>query len=127
MADADFRRRWQFFLEHAGYCTPPGRAACALSLARAERDAEFHELAFRWEDDADGWSDIRCDEKRWPGKGPRETCESCGCYDPDGVYLTGLGGIWDADADYRRVIQAQLALEALDELVFTIAETVPQI
>jgi hypothetical protein len=29
------QQRFRFFLEHAGYATPPGRAACALALARA--------------------------------------------------------------------------------------------
>lgn len=30
------RDRFRFHLEHGGYCTPPGRAACALGAARAE-------------------------------------------------------------------------------------------
>jgi hypothetical protein len=31
---------WRFFLENAGYATPPSRAVCALELARAEQWAE---------------------------------------------------------------------------------------
>jgi hypothetical protein len=34
--ETETRARFGFFLEHAGYATPPGRAACALGLARAE-------------------------------------------------------------------------------------------
>jgi hypothetical protein len=31
---------WRFFLENAGYAAPPGRAVCALGLAKAEQWAE---------------------------------------------------------------------------------------
>lgn len=35
--DSDLQDRFRFFLQNAGYATPPGRAACALALARAEQ------------------------------------------------------------------------------------------
>jgi hypothetical protein len=33
----DLRKRFRFFLEHSGWATPPGRAACALESARDEQ------------------------------------------------------------------------------------------
>jgi hypothetical protein len=48
------QQRFRFFLEHAGYATPPGRAACALALARAEHVAkDIADATFEWEDDFD--------------------------------------------------------------------------
>jgi len=51
------RERFRFFLEHAGYCTPPGRAACALKLARAEEGLEcalaYEEASVEWVDDVE--------------------------------------------------------------------------
>lgn len=45
------RERFRFFLEHSGYYTPPGRAACALSSARDEARGEELGLVFEWQDD----------------------------------------------------------------------------
>ena len=39
---------YRFFKDNAGYATPPGCAACALSLARAEIAAEQEGLTFEW-------------------------------------------------------------------------------
>lgn len=39
--DRDLIDRARFFQAHAGYCTPPGRVACALASAHAERWAEW--------------------------------------------------------------------------------------
>lgn len=108
------RKAFQFFLEHAGYCTPPGRAACALALARAEAEAKARGLIARWQDTPDAWD----------GDGPTPegcaeacliyssyVCETCG--ERPTMALESLWGIWGADADYRRVVEAELFAEAL--------------
>lgn len=109
------RRAFRFFLENAGYCTPLGRAACALSLARAEQHAEAAGWFFSWDCDLDG--DLG-DHEYWC----REDCgkdhqiEFCLLRDAEGAVLASLCGIIDADSDYRRVIEAGLASEALADL-----------
>jgi hypothetical protein len=125
---------YRFHKEHAGYSTPPGRAACALEYARAEiaaRNLGWHTL---WADDEWG-PDSLGDHAYWCATQRRVDAG----YDTDGertfVYsgryecdheityatlygphdplpLASLGGIIDADRDYRRVVGAELALEA---------------
>jgi hypothetical protein len=113
-------RRWRFFLESAGYCSPPGRAACALALARAERDGELHGLEFWWEDDQEAWDG--------DGPAPRYLL-NCVCVDADGKPLAALCGIGlnDTADDYRRVVQAELAADALDELASAAAAATPRL
>lgn len=122
----DLRSRWKFFMEWAGYATPPGRAACALSLARAECWAEEEGVRAEWEQD-------ECPDLSW--------CEDCAaavqlrrsdyseraCWlrshteehfaEQYGCTLT-LGGetvsLWGIDRpcpEYRRVVEAELAQE----------------
>lgn len=54
MATVD-RSAFRFFFAHAGYSSPPGRAACALSLARAEalleRAVALEVASVEWVDD----------------------------------------------------------------------------
>jgi hypothetical protein len=102
------RKAFQFFLDNAGYATPPGRAACALELARAERYAYEQEWSWEWrfDDDADlSWMD---DAER------AKEHEVLGAIlnDRDGNHLASLWGIVDPDATYRRVVEAELASEA---------------
>ena len=119
------RTAWRFFQAHAGYCTPPGRAACALSLAKAEAVAREEGLLFHWEDDSDGMPrDGVC--SCGCGK-PIQTCEGCICTDADGNVLASLWGIWDADGDYRRVVEAELAEEAFGQMMEREAATVRQL
>jgi len=107
------RRAWRFFLEHAGYAAPPGRTVCAASLARAEEQAEALGLTFEWCED-------ECPDLSWmdEAEATREH-EVLGCIvrSPYGEHLASLWGIVDADANYRRVIEAELAAEALDGYV----------
>lgn len=42
-ASKELREAFRFHLEHDGYCTPPGRAACALKTAKAMLRAEYLE------------------------------------------------------------------------------------
>lgn len=104
------RRAWRFFLEHAGYATPPGRAACAASLARAEEQAQGAGLRFEWV--ADEYPDLSWMDEAEAAR----DYEVLGCVvcDPAGQHLASLWGIVDADANYRRVVEAELAAEALE-------------
>src|SRR4051812_10745523 len=101
------RNAFRFFLRHASFRTPPGRAACALALARAERDGKSVGLRFAWVDDPEGRADL--------GPGGRCPCgcarhvervESCLVFGPDDDTrpLGSIGDVWDASADYRRVV-----------------------
>lgn len=103
------RKAWRFFLDHAGYATPPGRAQCAMNLARAERRARDIEASFDWSGDPDGCS--MCDSC------PKEVqahavVEQCVMRSKEGVALASLHGICNANAAYRRVVEAELAVEA---------------
>jgi hypothetical protein len=108
MAHSKFFSAWRFFLENAGYCTPPGRAAFALALAHAERWAQENDLTFTWEPDFDP-------DLSWMSEGERakeHVSEGCVCRDAEGHVLTSLWGIVDADQKYRRVVEGELASEA---------------
>lgn len=68
-------------------------------------------LRFQWEDDwsvGDHTAEYDCYDSGNPS-----TCESCVLMDRDGNILASLGCIDDADDDYRREIEGQLAYEAL--------------
>lgn len=102
-----------FFKGHAGYCTPPGRAACALDLARAERWAEEEGITFAWEDDPEEWQGD-CER-------PFEVL-NCTAIDEDGTGVTSLCGIGmtgecATDHAYARVVQAELAEECFRQMV----------
>lgn len=122
-----------FFFEHAGFSYDPitetrdqGRTRGAIALAEAEAlYLEAHawaDVVCAWTDDPDAENDWRLDKKhgRVTGKKPK-TFESCGIHDADGNCLASLWGIEDADANYRRVVRAELASECADELRAIIA------
>lgn len=93
-------------------------AVIALSLARAEVAAQEDGCEWLWEDDWGGWDGVRAEQRgRNPGPAP-STVEGCILYGPapEGMdslrpVLASLWGIWDASPEYRRVVQAELALE----------------
>ncbi len=106
------RKAWKFFLQHAGYATPPGPAQCALDLARAEAWAKAEGLVFVWENDPhadDSWMDDaqRQQEHTAEGCTVYRLCGECG--EISGTPLNGLYGIFDANSNYRRVVEAELA------------------
>lgn len=115
--DTRFIAAWRFFRENAGYSTPPGRVACAMEYARAERDGRALGWSVVWADD-DGCTchefDFICDCQRVDRRGRSEChCEYAALWDDRGNFMDSLSGICGADADYRRVVAAELMLEAL--------------
>lgn len=103
---------YHFFLKHAGYCVKPGetrrqaRIRCAKELVVAEKRGQAAGFTFEWVPDFD--ADLSWLE---PGQVVHEVY---GCVAYDGTTVVGsLWGICDPDANYRRVIQAELASEAL--------------
>ena len=121
------RSPFKFFFEHAGYCLG-SRAAGALKLAKAERTADKRGIEFvtRFDDcpDAsfvDTWDER--EQERWKrqdhecvGVVAMLPCKEHGTDCKHARHLASLWGIWDADANYMRVIKAELALEALQSL-----------
>jgi hypothetical protein len=116
---------WRFFLENAGYASPPGRSVCALELARAEQWAEQEGIEFRLEDEPDPDDSF---VETWPLRyrqawdKENHSCYSVICYRPCPEHgrdckhkevLASLGEIFDPTDDYLRVVRAELASEAM--------------
>ena len=127
----NIQQRFRFFLEHAGYCTPPGRAACALALARAEQWADEMEdsdqLYIHWEWDDEPYDPGDCctteeaqanfDSGQWTGP--------FGCIvetaaEADSDYANIYEAVWGivvgprgTNDPYCRVVRAELADQAL--------------
>jgi hypothetical protein len=118
-----FTEAEEFFYQHAPYSWDPeretqasGRARCAMELAAAESrlQAEFPEIEVVWEEDDAEW-DGDCPAPKYVlqatlyRRAQREDSS-----DRDDV-LASCGGIGlnDLDSPYRRVMEAELALEAL--------------
>jgi hypothetical protein len=101
-------RGYAFFKEWAGYVVGR-RGQGALRLARAEALGKELGLVFEWE----------FDPEPWDGDGPApDEVLCCGCRDVDEdgwplEVLSSLCGIADPDRNYCRVVEAELAWEAL--------------
>lgn len=101
-------RAYLFFKEHGA--TVYGHAAqVAYDLARAEKWARDEGIEFEWKDDPDSYRDYSDSE---PGV---MVFEFCVAVNEDGEVLASLGGVGDASTEYRRVVEAELALEAMRE------------
>jgi hypothetical protein len=111
--DPKLRKAYDFFKEHAGGVV--GEAGVgALNLARAEAYAKEHDWVFEWEDDPEEYQLGDAEDEV-----PPEVL-NCMLRDEDGNVLASLGGIGMSgntreDKDYGRVIEAELALEAMPE------------
>lgn len=110
---------YQFFRKHAGYVVGEN-AKGALQLAKAE--AAFREAGgtFEWtfDDDADcSFVDTWPEKERQLWYRENHCIEGCIALFPNNKRAASLWGIIDADDNYRRVVQAELAMEALDNLV----------
>lgn len=123
------RRALEFFAENAGYSTPPGRMMCARDLARAEAEGSRRGWAVEWSPETDCFCrefDSDCECRRAARRGDSRNgrwecyCESAVLGEEIGwpenpriVWLGSLGGICSADSAYRRVVSAELMLDAL--------------
>lgn len=102
-----------FFYDEAGYSygqgesPEAGRVRCAKSLAKAEQYAQNLGWEYEWRNDNDA-------DLSWLAEGETiETCEGCILRDSSGDILESLWGIADASDNYRRVVEAELAGDAL--------------
>lgn len=104
----------KFFYKNAGFSYDPkrqtpeqGQRETAARLAHAEATAKANGWYTEWEDDPHGGMYIDEDDD------PDQRFYSAVLYDEDGKMLANLGGIDTDDMPYRRVVEAELALEAL--------------
>jgi hypothetical protein len=101
----------QFFYDHAGYSwrvdqtEEEGHLETARQLAQAEEWARVHGLTYLWAED---WTVHHSKEF---GQDV-DSCEYVELVNEDFDVLASIGCVDDSDADYRRVIEAELALEA---------------
>lgn len=107
-----------FFLANIGTTYDPaketpevGTARVALMLAVAEQQAKEWGWSVEWSPD---WTDSPHDHKYDSCTTEPETCEMAVLCDESGSVLASLGCIDDATDDYRRVVAAELALEAMN-------------
>lgn len=116
----------QFFFDSAGYSYDPktenaeqGKIRCAERMAKAERDGREAGLSFQWSEDYR-------DSSEWSDEKPSWVQYICVCFAPDGIMLASLSGV-DFGRDgtpesnpYRRVVEAELAIEALANMPETL-------
>lgn len=111
---------YHFFFSQAGYSHSPaietaiqGKRRCAKALAAAEAEADARHCSFSWDVDT-------YDSSEWSDETPAYAQYVCTGRYADGRIFACLGGIdfgRDRDPwmdDYRRVIEAELALEMDD-------------
>jgi len=118
---AALREAWRFFHDAAGGIVGE-RAVTAMSLARAEARAAELGISFYWFNDpepdvswmdADQLAEWRAGDVRMEAaRAVLDTDDA----DDYGSTLASLYGIHGADDEYRRVVNAELALEALASL-----------
>ena len=84
----------------------------ARLLAKAERDARALGYTFEWTDDIDGCIGCDCDSPDCAcSTGESHECLVCLMRDSHGICCQSLGSICEPSREYRRVIEAELALE----------------
>lgn len=110
-----------FFYREAGYSWNPqtqtrrqGRAETARKLAKAERDARALGYTFEWEYDQDGCIGCDCGNESCDCfTGTEHECLCCVARDANGNVVASLGSVCNPSREYRRVVEAELASEAL--------------
>ena len=121
----------QFFYKHAAYSYDPkteteehGRVRCARAMARAEQYASDMDWGFCWEYDADGCIGCDCENEDCAcSSGANHETFVCVVRDLDGKVLASCGSICSPSNDYTRVMEAELALEAMPDLEALIGMT----
>lgn len=102
-----------FFYRHAGYSYRPGetraegRKRGAKALARAEAEASARGWRVDWEGDPE------LPDHDIPDYEPKEVLGAV-LRDEHGSVLASVWGIMDPDRNASRVVEAELALEALE-------------
>lgn len=106
-----------FFYRNAGFSYNPetqtlrqGKAETARRLAKAECEARSEGYTFSWTNDWSVGSHVQefdCYDHE------PDSCELCTMYDSTGEIVQVLGCIDDATREYRRVVEAELALEQI--------------
>lgn len=122
---------YMFFKAQAGYSYDPltetpaqGRARCALDLAKAEKIASERGWSVQWTEDGEVYGqqgdcfDVLT--RPWEFDGEKFTGYDAVLYGENGDVLGALGGCTFKEGDpfsdpYRRVVEAELALQALSE------------
>jgi hypothetical protein len=115
------RDAFEFFRQNAGWSTPPGKLACAKALAEAEHFAKELGLEVKWEYEQEDWMVFAGDpeaEYRRNFKSGKWECFHAYVKGDGGEILSSLGGIIleAGDASYKRVIEAELYMEAIGEM-----------
>jgi len=119
-----FNRDVAFFREQAGYSYDPktetpgqGRQRCAEQLAQAKEWAFNHGWRYYWFADPDGCIGGDCGEMETCNHpcchGTEHTVLCCQLWSAEHKLLASLGSICEPDANYKRVVEAELALEAM--------------
>lgn len=107
----------QFFYDHAGYMAKAsesleeGHRRTAILLAYAEAWARRKGIRFDWADDWAG-DHSYVDQAMFEGY-EVTACEVCTAYSRKGNVKASLGCIDDASPEYRRVVEAELAMEVM--------------
>lgn len=101
---------FRFFHEHAGYVVGES-AVCAIALARAEQFAREHDLTYAWEPESEPWDGC-------VPLAPTDCLDWVACRDGNGEVLASVGMVATTGYSdpYRRVLEAELALEAMGVL-----------
>jgi len=106
-----------FFMKHAGSSYMPGKETRAQGkrrgaarLAKAEKEAAARGWTVEWRDD-----EMQYDPGDDSDYMPDEVLHAV-LFDEHGDNLASLGGIDDPSREYKRVVEAELALEALHEV-----------
>lgn len=97
------RAAFRFFFANAGYILGR-RAVCAHQLLKAEQWAKENDVTFTWSYDYDS------EENGAEVCTAEKDCPLCG----EPQVVASLCDIQGADTDYRRVVEAELALEAVN-------------
>lgn len=110
-------RAVEFFRKHAAGAV--GREEeTARGLAHAEQESTARGWRVQWEEDPEGWDSLGDIDPT----GVRELLVAI-LYDENGEVLGSLGSIVNPDRSYARVIEAELASEALSEVTPRASET----
>lgn len=110
----------RFFYENAGYSyasgtdEEEGHILTARALAHAETYSRNHSWYVVWDDDPEGCIGCDCDSPDCPcSTGEPHNVQAAILYDENDKVTGSLGAICEPTAAYRRVIAAELALDAI--------------